>query len=100
MLLTVHADIVQQVATTCKFNERFWLKIIKCSIPSYISVHFLFSISLKSSTCIPQKATGVCTHTFTFPHIIRIWIKKHNSSLFMYLVLFDNPLKIIVIFYS
>ena len=55
MLLTVHADIVQQVATTCKFNEWFWLKIIKCSIPSYISVHFLFSISLKSSTCIPQK---------------------------------------------
>ena len=54
MLLTVHADIVQQIATTRKFNEWFWLKN-KYGKPIYISVHFLFSVSLKSSTCITQK---------------------------------------------
>ena len=47
MLLTVQGDIV---------NGWFRLKNIKYFIPRVsIYVHFLFSISLKSSTCMPQK---------------------------------------------
>ena len=54
MLLTVQGDIVQQRAT--KLNDLFRLKNIKYYIPRVsIYVHFLFSISLKSSTCMPQK---------------------------------------------
>ena len=54
MLLTVQGDIVQQRAT--KLNDWFRLKNVKYYIPRVsIYVHFLFSISLKSSACMPQK---------------------------------------------
>ena len=50
--------------------------ISKLKYAQGISVHFLLSFSLKSTTCIyfvTSKATGACMHTFTFPNTIRIW---------------------------
>ena len=47
MLLTVQGDIVQQIATKLNDCVRLYTQ--------GIYVHFLFSISLESSTCMPQK---------------------------------------------
>ena len=58
-----------------------WLKssmsdISKLKYAQGISVYFLLSFSLKSTTCIyfvTSKATGACMHIFTSPNTIRIW---------------------------
>ena len=50
--------------------------ISKLKYAQGISVHFLLSFSLKSTTCIyfvTSKVTGACMHTFTSPNTIRIW---------------------------
>ena len=97
MLWTVQGDIVQQRAT--KLNDWFRLKNVKYYIPRVsIYVHFLFSISLKSSTCMSQKLQVHYAYLNLSKHK-RIWVKKQNSiPLCVYVVLLNNPLQIIVAF--
>ena len=80
LLLMNYIMILTLMRLQLEILSNRWLQssmsdISKLKYAQGISVHFLLSFSLKSTTCIyfvTSKATGACMHTFTSPNTIRI----------------------------
>ena len=90
LLLMNYIIILTLMRLQLEILSNRWLQssmsdISKLKYAQGISVSFLLSFSLKSTTCtyfVTSKVTGACMHTLTFPNTKRIW---QNRILFPYI---------------